>query len=62
MRTLLMVVICVALLSAAAPAVADVEEGRSASGATSRTLARWRPLAERGERDAQFRLGAIYEH
>lgn len=64
MRTLWMVVVCFAVVGlGAAPVRAGPEDGRTAhkGGDPEQALERWKPLAERGEREAQFRLGEHYE-
>jgi len=58
--------VCLSLaLAAAAPsALADYEAGLAAAraGDYASALHEWRPLAEAGNRDAQFNLGLIYEN
>ncbi len=51
-------------LAATAPARADFEAGVAAARAGDYTAAvrEWRPLAEKGHRDAQFNLGLAYEN
>lgn len=51
-------------LAVAAPARADFEAGVAAAraGDYAGALREWRPLAERGHRDAQFNLGLLYEN
>ena len=51
-------------LAAAAPARADYEAGLAAAraGDYASALREWRPLAEAGNRDAQFNLGLAYEN
>lgn len=55
--------LCVAL-AVAAPARADFEAGVAAAraGDYATALREWRPLAESGNRDAQFNLGLLYEN
>jgi len=52
------------LLAASLPARADFEAGVAAARAGDYERARreWRPLAESGNRDAQFNLGLLYEN
>jgi hypothetical protein len=53
------------LLALAAPAgAADFEAGVAAArgGDYASALREWRPLAEAGDRDAQFNLGLLYEN
>jgi TPR repeat protein len=51
-------------LAAALPARADYEAGLAAAraGDYATALQEWRPLAEAGNRDAQFNLGLLYEN
>jgi TPR repeat protein len=51
-------------LAAAAPARADFEAGLAAAraGDYASAVREWRPLAEGGNRDAQFNLGLAYEN
>lgn len=51
-------------LAAAAPAWADYEAGIAAAraGDYATAVREWRPLAEAGNRDAQFNLGLAYEN
>jgi len=51
-------------LAAALPARADYEAGLAAAraGDYAAALREWRPLAESGNRDAQFNLGLAYEN
>ena len=51
-------------LAAALPARADFEAGSAAAraGDHATALREWRPLAESGNRDAQFNLGLLYEN
>jgi hypothetical protein len=51
-------------LAAALPARADFEAGIAAAraGDYAAALRAWRPLAEKGQRDAQFNLGLLYEN
>jgi len=51
-------------LAAALPARADLEAGIAAAraGDYAAALREWRPLAEKGHRDAQFNLGLLYEN
>jgi hypothetical protein len=51
-------------LAVAAPARADFEAGVAAAraGDYATALREWRPLAESGNRDAQFNLGLLYEN
>jgi TPR repeat protein len=53
-----------AALAAPLPAAADFEAGIAAAraGDYQAALREWRPLAERGHRDAQFNLGLLYEN
>jgi hypothetical protein len=55
--------LCVAL-AVALPARADFEAGVAAAraGDHATALREWRPLAETGNRDAQFNLGLLYEN
>lgn len=55
--------LCVAL-AVAAPARADFEAGVAAAraGNYAGALREWQPLAESGNRDAQFNLGLLYEN
>lgn len=55
--------LCVAL-AVALPARADFETGVAAAraGDYAGALREWRPLAESGNRDAQFNLGLLYEN
>ena len=52
------------LALAALPARADFEAGIAAAraGDYAAALRAWRPLAEKGQRDAQFNLGLLYEN
>ena len=52
-----------AVLLAAAPASADVKSGvdRWMRGDYAGAIAEWRPLADRGDADAQFNLGQAYK-
>jgi cell division septation protein DedD len=54
---------CAAALLAAAPAAADVKSGvdRWMRGDYAGAVAEWRPLADRGDADAQFNLGQAYK-
>jgi TPR repeat protein len=51
-------------LAAATPVRADYEAGLAAAraGDYPAAMREWRPLAERGHRDAQFNLGLLYEN
>jgi hypothetical protein len=51
-------------LAVAAPARADFEAGVAAAraGDYATALREWQPLAESGNRDAQFNLGLLYEN
>ena len=53
-----------AALAVALPARADLEAGVAAAraGDYATALREWRPLAETGNRDAQFNLGLLYEN
>ncbi|MBI1943806.1 MAG: sel1 repeat family protein [Betaproteobacteria bacterium] len=55
---------CLLLLTAPALAAADLEAGAEAAraGDYQTALRQWRPLAERGDRDAQFNIGLLYEN
>lgn len=50
-------------LCMAGSAGADLEEGKAAyeAGEYEKALVAWRPLAERGDRDAQYWLGVLHE-
>jgi len=52
------------LLAAHLAAAADFEAGVAAARAENylAALREWQPLAENGNRDAQFNLGLLYEH
>lgn len=52
-----------ALLAAAQPALADVKAGVDAWSQRNYTgaVAQWRPLADRGDADAQFNMGQAYK-
>ncbi len=56
--------LCLSLSLAAPAALADYEAGLAAAraGDYATALREWRPLAEAGNRDAQFNLGLIYEN
>jgi len=64
MRTLgCLVVLLGFVVGMAGPASADSLEGQRAydRGEFEQALEAWKPLAERGERAAQFRMGTLYE-
>jgi TPR repeat protein len=52
-----------ALILAAAPAWADFDSGMEAytSGSFEQAARQWAPLAEQGEKQAQYHLGLLYE-
>ncbi|HEX5094231.1 MAG TPA: tetratricopeptide repeat protein [Burkholderiales bacterium] len=56
--------LALAIACAAPPAFADYEAGLAAAraGDYPAALREWRPLAEAGNRDAQFNLGLLYEN
>ncbi len=55
--------LAVATALAAAPALADVKAGVDAwaSGRYEQAIKEWRPLADRGDADAQFNMGQAYK-
>jgi TPR repeat protein len=54
--------LAVATALAAAPALADVKAGVDAwsAGRYEQAIKEWRPLADRGDADAQFNMGQAY--
>ena len=64
-RAIQRLVLVIALLCAlAVPARAGYEEGRAAyqRGDYATAVREWRPLAERGDADAQYALGVMYHY
>ena len=56
--------IVILILLSGTPAVADFAKGLAAaeSGDYTTALQEWRPLAEQGNADAQYKLGIMYRH
>jgi len=63
MKRFFLFVVVLNVLSGA-PAVADFAKGLTAAerGDYATALKEWRPLAEQGNADAQYRLGVMYRH
>ena len=64
MRRALPALVLLLAFAAACPAAADYEAGLAAAraGDYAAAMREWRPLAQGGNRDAQFNLGLLYEN
>jgi TPR repeat protein len=58
------IAVVLSIVCLAVPAWADFQAGKDAydRGDYATALNEWRPLAEQGDRSAQFRLGLLYEN